>query len=135
MPHIALGNLLGHPADQFNEFLNAIPRNRGNFRHRCIGQKGFRQIFGNILPNQFQPVGIHHIHFGEDHKPVFDLQKRTNFQMLPGLRHDALIRRNDESHQVDSRCPGHHVFDEFLMTRYVDNPQQSSIGQRQMGKP
>ena len=134
MPHITLGNLFGHPADQVNEFRNALFGNGGDLHHGYVGQKGIRQVFGNIVPHQLQPVGIHHIHLGEDHQPVFNLQKRTNLQMLPGLWHDALIRRNDQCHQVDSRRAGHHILDEFLVTRYINNPQSPSIGQAQVSE-
>ena len=54
--------------------------------------------------------------------------------MLPGLGHDPLVSRDHERHHVDAGCPGHHVFDEFLVARDVHDAEDLAAGERQMGK-
>jgi hypothetical protein len=42
--------------------------------------------------------------------------------MLPGLGHDRFIGRNHEQNKIDPSDPGQHVFDEFFMSRHVNEP-------------
>jgi len=66
---------------------------------------------------------------------VADFEELANLQMLPGLGHDPLIGSDDEGHQVDAGCPGHHVLDELLMARNVNDSEDLATGERQMGEP
>ena len=55
--------------------------------------------------------------------------------MLPRLRHDPLVGRDDHHHQVDAGRPGHHVPDEPLVARDIDDPEGPAVGKGQRGEP
>ncbi len=65
---------------------------------------------------------------------MFNVQKLADFQVLPGLGHDPLICCNNEGNQVDTRGPGHHVFDKLFMTRHIHNTQQLPSRQFHVGE-
>ena len=49
--------------------------------------------------------------------------------MLAGLRHDGLVRRDDEQRQVDAADSGKHVVHEPLVPRHVDDADLVAAGQ------
>ena len=65
---------------------------------------------------------------------MLDPQKRAYFHVFPSLRHDPFVRCDDHGHHIDACGSGHHIFDEFLMARDIDDPQVSATGQIQRCK-
>src|SRR4051794_13986313 len=43
--------------------------------------------------------------------------------MLAGLRHDGIVRRDDEDGEIDARGAGKHILDEAFVARNVDDTQ------------
>ncbi len=60
-------------------------------------------------------------------RPAGDLEQPADVKMLTRLRHDRLVCRNDEHHDVDAADPGEHVLDEPLVARHVDEGQRDVI--------
>src|SRR5713226_6244257 len=57
-----------------------------------------------------------------------------NVQMFFALRHDAVVRRHREEHEIDAMGAGEHVFDEPLVTGNIDNPRGCSVGKVEVRK-
>ena len=89
---------------------------------------------GDVLPDNFHPLLIHHIGLGDDHHTVPDAQQGQNIQMLHGLGHEALVRRHHQHGKVDAAGTGQHILDEFLVARHVDNAGLRMIVKLDMGK-
>ena len=85
--------------------------------------------------NQFQPLLINHVDFGECHQAVPDVQKGADLHVFAGLWHHPLVGGNDHADDVDARGAGDHVFDEFFVARHIDDTQAPAAGQIQGGKP
>ena len=74
---------------------------------------------GHVLPNQLEPVGFDQIGLGQRDEPRLDLEERADREVLPRLRHHALVRRDHQHRQVDPTDAGQHVPDEALVARDV----------------
>ena len=55
--------------------------------------------------------------------------------MLAGLRHDALVRRDDEHHEIDAARAGRHRADEPLVPGDIHHARHGAVGQRQVREP
>ncbi len=55
--------------------------------------------------------------------------------MLLRLRHDPFIRRNHKKHQIHTDHSCHHVIDEPLVPRYVDNAHTIAARQVKIREP
>ena len=64
-----------------------------------------------------------------------DSQQPQYGQMLPRLRHDPLVRSDDEHDRIDARCAGHHLPYEALMPRDVDDADDPVVRKDQRRKP
>ena len=54
--------------------------------------------------------------------------------MFAGLRHGAVVGRDDEQDEIDPGDTAQHVADEFLVARHVDEANRFRPLQRQIGK-
>src|SRR5919204_625050 len=72
------------------------------------------------------------IALGQRCDPVPDPQCLEHRQVLAGLWHDALIRRDHQQEQVHARGAGGHRADEALVTRDVDYPQRTAPRQDEL---
>ena len=54
--------------------------------------------------------------------------------MLPCLGHDAFVRRHHKEHHIHAHDAGHHVVDEFLVARHVDDAGPVPARQVKPGK-
>jgi hypothetical protein len=77
--------------------------------------------------------GIDQIAFGYRYNALADTEKTANVEMLPGLRHYAIIRRDNENDNVDTARPGEHILDETLMARHVDKSEMY-VSNTELGK-
>ena len=55
--------------------------------------------------------------------------------MFAGLRHDAVVGRDDEQGEVDAGRPGEHVLDEPLVPRHVHDAQRRRVAEVEVGEP
>ena len=61
---------------------------------------------------------------------MLDREQPADIEMLPGLRLDAFVRRNDEQHQVDSAYAGQHVAHEAFVTGYIHKSESEYFATR-----
>src|SRR5262245_18093074 len=52
-----------------------------------------------------------------------DTKQLEDFEMFPGLRHDAVVGGDHEHSEVDAGGPGKHVLDEPLVPGYIDDAE------------
>ena len=113
------GHLGGEVAQGGQQVLLADPGDRGEAFDGRAFQEGALEGVPDLFFHQVQPVFLHQVDLGEDHQTLLDLEELANFQVLPGLGHDAFVRGDDQGHQVHAGSSGHHVAHEALMPRHV----------------
>ena len=91
LPHYLVA---GHMTDHFDQLIQSLPRGGRHLYYRRLFQKCSRKLFPDLFFHQLNPLFIHKITFIKDNNTLFNSQKSQNIHMLPGLRHDALIRRD-----------------------------------------
>ena len=79
-----------------------------------------RDVLLHVEYRQFDEVGVGEVDPGECDDAVCDAEQVEDGQVFLGLRHPALIGRNDEQGDVESSNAGKHVFDEPLVPGDVD---------------
>ncbi len=120
----------------FHDFIQRIEKtveafagDVGNRTNRRVGQKCFRQQPAQILDHKIPPRGVHQISFRQRHQPVAQTHQRENVQVLVRLRHDAVVRRDDENHHVNAVRAGNHVADEIHVARHVHDADDALVGE------
>jgi hypothetical protein len=91
-----------------------------------------REKIADLGLRRLQELGIDEVTLGEGDEPAADLEEAADVQVLARLRHDALVRRDDEQHRVDPRGAGHHPAHEPLVTGHVHHPGRDAAGKRQV---
>ena len=74
------------------------------------------------------------IDLGQRHNAATDTEQIDDGKMLAGLRHDAIVGRDDQQDEIDTAGTGQHVVDEFLVAGHVDEPKHSAVRRRQIGE-
>ena len=74
------------------------------------------------------------IDLGERDDAALDAEQIDDGEMLAGLRHDAVVGRDHQQHEIDAGGAGQHVVDEFLVTRHVDEAEHGAVRRRQIGE-
>jgi len=108
----------------------------GNTRHRADGavlQKRTLQKFPDFIADLIHTLRRNHIHLGQGHHAMPDPQQCQDIQMLPRLRHDAIISGNQKDYPINAGGAGHHRFDEMLVAGDIDNAD-FQIAERAWGK-
>ena len=72
------------------------------------------------------------IGLGQSNQPASDAEQPANIEMFPSLRLDGLVRRDHQQNRFDAARTREHVFDEALMTRYIDKADAFAAGKRNM---
>ena len=117
------------------QVLQPLAGNRGHGNDRCTLQKGGFEKLTDVLTDQVKPIGIvQQIDLGEHDQSLFDTEQLADFQVFPGLGHDALVGGNHQCHQINPGGSGNHVLDKALMAGNIDNPQKSPGGQVEVRK-
>src|SRR5690606_19390888 len=65
-----------------------------------VGEEGAGQGAPDLLADQGQPVGVDQVRLGQRDDAAPDPEELTDRQVLAGLGHDALVRGDDEAHEV-----------------------------------
>ena len=87
-----------------------------------------------VFLHQFEPLGIDHVALGQGHEAAVDAEQGADVEVFAGLRHDAFIRGDDQHDEIHTRGAGHHVFDEALMPRHIDDAQPFPVREFGPGK-
>ena len=88
----------------------------------------------DVLRDLFAPRRRHQVDFAQRDDAVRDTEEIDDGEMLDGLRHHAVVGRDDQQNEINARRPGQHVAHEFLMPRHIDEPEDRAIVGRQVGE-
>ena len=91
-----------------------------------------RQELPEVEHRQLAHLRVHHVDLVEHHDPAREPQQLEDLQVLARLGHHAVIGGDDEEHDVHARGAGHHVAHEALVSRDVDEPDPSAVGEREV---
>ncbi len=125
----------GDRIQRLREIVEADPgpgrdRYDGRSFYRASGEQPF-----DVVAHERDPVSVGEIRLRYRHHTGRHTQKIDDREVLPRLRHHAVVRGDDEQDHVDARGARHHVSHEPLMPRDVDNPHAAPRGQRELGEP
>ena len=134
----AIGGTGGRLRQQLHDLglqlFDALAGVRGDMDDGGIFQKAALDLIADILLHGLYPLGVGQVAFGQYDDAVFHVQQGENVQMLPRLRHEALVRGDDQQHHVDAGGAHEHVVDQALMSRHVHNAGPLAVWQGQLGK-
>ncbi len=65
---------------------------------------------------------------------MVNLQQVKNGKVLAGLRHDTLIRRDDQQRGIDPADACQHVLDEIPVAGYINDANFLAAGQGEPGE-
>ena len=122
------GNAAVHPPGdtvrQCGELaLHVVEPGPGARRHRhqrCAVEERAGDELAGLQADELQRLLVHQIGLGERHHTAPHPQETADVEMLAGLRHDRLVRRDDEQHAVDAAGAREHIADEPFVPRHVD---------------
>ena len=114
----------------------AGPRRDGN--HLCLLEHAPGKQRRQVRVEQRPPVVAEirqEVCLGQRDHPGSHPEKLTDVEVLAGLRHDALVRGDDQDGQVDPARAGDHGLDEALVPRDVDHARRRPSGKLRWAKP
>jgi hypothetical protein len=85
----------------------------------------------NVGGDEFCPLSLHQIRFGQRDDSGGDLQKVEDGEVLARLRHHALVRGDDEQRRLNAPHACEHVLDEVAVAGHVNHADGCAIGQRE----
>jgi len=88
----------------------------------------------HFFAHHVQPVGLHHVNFGQGHKAGADAEQGAYFKMFARLGHYAFVGRHDQHNKIHPCRACNHIFDKALVPRHVHNAQPFAAGQVHPGK-
>ena len=129
---IALGgDPLNHRLDsghQLRQSLTGVRRDRQDLRalQRCA-----LECVLDIRGHQLDPIVVNQVSFGQRDQSARNSEQVQNGQVLSCLRHDRLVRGDDQQREIDASDTGEHVVDEALVSGNVHNGDIIARGQLQ----
>ncbi len=72
----------------------------------------------------FHPARSRPVAFSDRHQRARDAEQLNDRQVLAGLRHHPVIRRDYQQHQIDALRTSEHVVGEFFVAGHVDESGQ-----------
>ena len=128
----------GDGVDQSSQFvpqcLHILAGDSGNGNDRGRFQKRSLNERTDIVQRKFQKFFVDHVLFRDDDQAVTNPKQPQNSEMLPGLGHNSLVRSHDEHDCIDARCAGHHLPNEALVPRDVDDADHPVVRKDQRRK-
>jgi hypothetical protein len=89
------------------------------------------QPFGQLRGDQLQPVAVHQVDLAQHRNAVRHTEMLQDREVLECLRHDALVRRDDQEGEVHARRAGHHGAHEVFVARHVHEAGDPAAAQIQ----
>ncbi len=111
-----------------------VPRQGRDRNDRRLLQKSPLEKLTDILPDERQPLLVHHVDLGEGNKPFLYPEEGADLEVLPRLRHHPFVGRDHHHHKVDAGGAGHHVPDKPLVARDIDDAEDPAVGEGQRGE-
>ena len=104
------------------------------------GARGDRHVRGGLQPGrahgllgvgrrQRRALVVHEVGLGEGDDQRPHPQQREDRQVLPRLRHDAVVAGDAQQRQVDAGRAGDHRADEALVARHVDDREAQAVAE------
>jgi hypothetical protein len=94
--------------------------------HARPGQEAACQQSIGFGPGLRHPIRRNAITFGEGHSALGHADEAQNLQVLPALRHRPVVDGNGQQGVLVRGHPRHHVVDETVMARHVDEPERTA---------
>jgi hypothetical protein len=82
-----------------------------------------------VVPQSGEEVALGE---GDDSRP--DSEELADVEVLAGLRHDPLVRRDHQDGEVDAARAGRHRLHEPLVSGDVHHPGHRAVGKREVGE-
>ena len=89
----------------------------------------------DLFAHDRERFGRREVRLRDDYQTVSDSERAQDFHVLPRLRHDALVRRDQEHRQVDPARARDHLAHEALVAGDVDDADEHVGGERQRREP
>ena len=87
-------------------------------------------MLADVVCHEIDPFGIiHKVDLGQGHHAGSDTQGLQDGDVLDGLGHDAIVRRNHQQGNVDAGRTRNHLAHEPFMARQVDHAHEAAVGQ------
>jgi hypothetical protein len=121
------------------DLLHALSRSGRSDHDLPVGERRSGDQLGDLRTHLLNPLRVDEIRLVDDDEPAIDAEQVQNLEVLVRLRHDPVVRRDNEHSQVDTGRPGDHHPHETLVTRHVNDADDGLVGpvrgrQRQPGE-
>jgi hypothetical protein len=116
-----------------DELFQSLSGLHGNGNDGGAGQAGSGQKRADIGAHFAAALFAGEIGLGQGDDATAQAEQIEDRQMLAGLRHDAVIGRHGEQHEVDAGGAGQHVVDQRLVARHIDEADDIAIGAGPIG--
>ena len=93
---------------------------RGHRNHRGAVQERSGDQLADVHARELQRVGVDEVGFGQRDEACRHAQQAADVEVLARLRHDRLVGRHDQHHEIDAADAGQHVLHEPLVAGHVD---------------
>jgi hypothetical protein len=91
-------------------------------RHdRRVGEERAGEVGAGLVAREREPLVVDRVGLGQRHDPGAHAEQLADVEVLAGLRHHALVRRDHQAHQVEAARAGDHRADEPLVAGHVDH--------------
>jgi len=103
------------------QLVEALPAGGRHREH--LGSRQRRPLKGlaNLRRDELQPRLVDEVGLRQHDDAAMQIQEVHDLEVLPGLGHHALIRRNHEKDSIDSVRPSEHVADEAGVAWNIDD--------------
>src|SRR5262245_13395974 len=108
------------------QLANALSSDVRNAEYRRLRKRRRSEQGADFTLARVAPCGIAAIDLRQCDRAFADIEQAHDVQMLDGLRHHAVVRSDDEEHEVDAGRAGDHMVDEFLVTRDIDEAEHAA---------
>ncbi len=112
--------------ERIAELVEAAPGHGRDGNDRRAGKTGAFELLRHLELRELEQVRIDRVGLGQRDDAAFDPEQVADRQVLAALRHDALVGRDHEEHQIDSGRAGHHRVYEPLVPGHVDQRELKS---------
>ncbi len=99
--------------------LQPVPRARRHRDNGSIGEKRSRDELAHFEAGELQGLAVAQVALGENDQTSGDVQQPADVKVLTRLRHDRLVGRDDEHHEVHAADSGEHVLHEAFVAGHV----------------
>src|SRR5579863_8704354 len=98
--------------------------------HGCAFEERAAHEFLDFEAHEAEGVGIDKIGFRQRNDAARDSEKAANVEMLPSLRFDAFVGRDDKKDEINATDTSKHVAHEALVARHVHEAEANTVIRR-----